>query len=281
MRPTLLLMSTCFVVSAVVADDASGPARNERPAQASIRKLAEDMEVRLVDDSDEALRRASLRPEPLLSYGDETRNIGESALWVWMDRDQPVLLQKIEVNNWSLKYPQWTFCLGSFSETPLSISLNGEVSLPAIQTVGNVFHPVPGSPASGASPVTWPLQARDLIRSFSVDAFNGKKRSELRLMPKPLLDYRAPEQGVLYGGIFGFAAGTNPDTLVQICLRQDASGDRNWHYAILPMTSGRIVVTHNGESIAEPAVQRSYEVSTWGYFYVRRNAANPIQVPEK
>ncbi len=259
----------------VSADDALAPAEGaaERPAQAAIRELAGRTTIRVADESDAALRAAERRSDPVLTYYDETRNIGDSALWVWFDGDRPVLFEKIEVNNWSATSPLWTFCLGSFAESPLSVSMEGEVRIPPSQTVANTFAPLPQAPEAGANPVAWSLQARELARQFLVAVMVGKKRNELRLLAKPLVEFRPQQDETLYGAVFGFAQGTNPDVLIQVRLQQAPDGARRWSYAIAQMTSTRVVVNYADEVVVDQPGQKAGEISNWGYFFARRNPA--------
>ncbi len=92
-------------------DAATTEAANDRPAQKAMRKLAGEVELKVLGSDGAQPRSLKLRPEPVMSYGDETRFIKDSTLWVWMDGNRPALFQKLEVNDWNPGSPLWTWCL--------------------------------------------------------------------------------------------------------------------------------------------------------------------------
>jgi hypothetical protein len=65
--------------------------------------------------------------------------------------------------------------------------------------------------------------------SASMVEFNGQ-RSELRLLPQPLLRYEPQHQPILDGALFAFSLGTDPEVLLLL----EARGERDraeWQFA--------------------------------------------------
>lgn len=245
---------------------------NVRPAQAAMRELAEKTMVEIADDERQRTRKAVWQKEPVVSYGDETRAIKDSTLWVWRDGEQPAAFQKLEVNDWSPTFAQWTYCFASASRDVLGVSWAGVRK--GTRTSGGVtYQTVPKEPKPAPKASVWPLQARSLSRDFSVFAVSGEKHTSLRLMPKPVLEFRAPQQGTPYGAVFAYALGTNPDVLLVLQIEEDAAGNRQWTYAPLHMTSARIKLTHDGEALWDDPRQDAGTISTWGYFFTPRDPA--------
>ena len=270
LTPTTLVVWLACLALPAGAEDPS-PGEEERPAQAAIRELAMTTTVQVADDSVEAPRVAELQRQAILKYGDETRSIKDSALWVWFDREVPVLFEKIEVNDWSPTSPQWTFCLGSFAESPLTLTMKGSVQAAPMRISAAEFAPVPNAPEPAATEAKWKLQVRGLARQFSIETYAGRRRTELRLLPRPLIEFRPDSEGIQYGAVFGYARGTNTDVLIQLRLQERDAGDPEWSYAIAQMTSEGIVVRHQDEVVAEPPRQRAGEMSNWGYFFTPRD----------
>lgn len=256
------------------ADDASPvPTAEERPAQNAIRELAESTVVQLIALQGEPQRTAELLPVPVVNYGDHTRQIKDSALWVWMDRGRPVMFEKIEVADWLPDQPQWTFCVAAFAASPVSVTWEGRVSTPPVELAGGTFRPVPGEPAETARPTTWPFHSREISRKFTVESWLEEQRSQLRLLPKPLVEFRPDDTGTRYGEVFAFAMGTNPDLLLQLRLESQIDGTLRWTYAVGKLTSPRVVVNYGDAVAAELAPQEAGQMSNWGYFNTPRDPA--------
>ena len=59
---------------------------------------------------------------------------------------------------------------------------------------------------------------------------------QLRLLPRPLVRYGAPEQSVGDGAVFGFCQDSDPEACLVLEVR--GSDERPaWHFAIAPLTS--------------------------------------------
>lgn len=259
--------------AAAIAQDGSGdkvetstPA--ESPVSLAIRGLAQGTTVAVMQGTD-VVRDVPLRPEPLLRYGDRTRDIGSSALWVWMDGELPVVFQKIEINDWSPNYPQWTFCVGCASPETLTVnwSVNGGKFLPLPVAALEL----PGAPMPAENGDRRSLELRALARDLNVTSTVGKKSSELRLMPKPLMEFADKTRGIAYAAVVAYALGTNPDFLVVIQLREQEGTAARWSCIPIHMTSAGLQLKYKEELIWEDAAQnQSGLFEHWGYFFTPR-----------
>ena len=270
---TLLWMSVAIgAMSCCVADEAVKTPeikKEESPAQLAIRDLAKQCVFRPVASSEGPGEPFVLHPEPLLKYGDPTRDIGSSALWVWMDGEVPAMFQKIEVNVHQGSNDKWTWCFANASSQKLecawpevrrgSITVN-EVPTGEIPESPKVKENAPGSAMA--------LAARQLSRKFT--ARDGD--DELRLLPRPLLEFKAEKQNIPYGAVFGFATGTNP-SIVVIIQAEKKNGEVVWTYRPLHMTSVTVELEYDGKKIWQEDGQQPNAVSTWGYYFSFREAS--------
>lgn len=252
------------------ADETSEvPAKVESPAQAAIEKMAKQCVFQPVATTGKKTSPFVLHPEPLLKYGDPTRDIGSSALWVWMDGEVPIMFQMIEVNVHQGSNNKWTWCFANASSQKLQCAWP-EIR-PGRLTVNEVMAvEIPESPKTkvSAPASALALTARQLSRKFT--ARDGD--DELRLLPRPLLEFKAEAEDIPYGAVFGFATGTNPSLLLFV---QGEKNDQEviWTYRPVHMTALTVELEYDGKKIWEEAGQPPNEVSTWGYYFSFREAS--------
>jgi hypothetical protein len=241
------------------------------PVVAAMTKLTERTSVQLVDRKTKETRDAKWTGRPLVRYGDETRFIQDSTLWVWMDGARPVAFQKVEVNNWVPNLPQWTFCFSSMSVQPLKATWPDRAGAFSAEAVE--YRQFEGGPAPGKNKRSRSLQMREMSRDFLVLSDNGNKTSELRLMPRPLLEYDAPDQKVAAGAVFAQAEGTNPDCLIAIELVEGEGGALRWVFAPVRMTSHGLTLKYKDQELwRDENRPSSGDFKNWCYFFTPRDA---------
>jgi hypothetical protein len=143
------------------------------------------------------------------------------------------------------------------------------------QTAGIELKPIPDSPKPASSPAQRLVQMRALARLFSATLTNQRQEvSELRLVPQPLLRYESPPAGVLDGGIFSFALGTDPEVLLLVEVRGPEANPA-WHYGFAryhywqvstelrgePMWNAAADPLFSGDLLADPDDRRKPFVS--------------------
>lgn len=247
--------------------DETPDAKVESPAQTAMAQMAKQCVFQPVAQEGKERDPLILRPDPLIRYGDATRDIGSSALWVWMDDEIPAMFQKIEVNTHQGSNNKWTWCFANSSSEKIQCSWPEvrKVS-PTVEPV--MAHAVPGIPEIKATPAAMALAARQLSRQFT--ARDGK--DELRLMPRPLMEFASEKREIPYGAVFGFATGTNPSMLLILQVEMGDKGQR-WVYRPVHMTSWNVVLDYDGKTVWQEAGQQAHDVSSWGYYFSFREAS--------
>jgi hypothetical protein len=243
------------------------------PVVAAMTSLAEKTSVQIVDSRTKETRDARWTGRPLVRYGDETRYIQDSTLWVWMDGSLPVAFQKVEINNWVPNVPQWTYCFSSMFPKPLSVTWPDRKG--AFTPEAATFLPIDGGPVPGKDKRARSSQMREMSRDFLVLSDNGNKTSELRLMPRPILEYEGT--GIVAGAVFAQAEGTNPDCLIAIQLierggDEPGKGGQEWVFTPVRMTSHGLTLKFKDKVLwSEPNQPRSGDFKTWCYFFTPRD----------
>ena len=235
----------------------------DSPALKAMRELAGKCSFQITTDTSKAP--LEVRKEPLLKYTDEAIDVAASTLWVWMDGEIPAFFQKIEVNNRG-GGSMWTYCFANANPSPVECRWS-EGRKTAVMAEPVLASAVPGNPEVKATPAALSFTARQISRQFS--ASDG---TELRLMPRPLMVFKAEKQSIPYGAVFAFATGTNPSMLLILQVEETAEGSR-WMYRPVHMTALPVELSHDGKSVWKGAGQAPSAVSTWGYFFTYRDAA--------
>lgn len=248
-------------------EDGSPSVSEDRPAQKAMKQLAEQCIFTVAATDKKTAVPMTLRKNPLLRYGDETRDIKDSTLWVWMNGDVPSVFQKIEVNEWPGN-PSWTWCFANATSDAVRCEwrniANGRTAQPVASS------PVPGKQKTEGNETTWKFTARQINRQFTATA--ALEKNVLRPMPHPLLEFSAEEENIPYGAVFAYATGTNPDFLLILQLEKTAD-TMLWTYRPIHMTSVHVTLNHNDIQVWHEGDQKANQVSTWGYFFSPRDAA--------
>lgn len=240
----------------------------DRPAQQAMRKLAAEVKFTLLAGESTEARPLKLRPQPLVSYGDETRFIKDSTLWVWLDGARPALFQKLEVNDWVNGSPLWTWCFASAAPGLVEGAWPGITN--RIQTKTELTWNTVPEESVPENATGWPLAARALNRRFVVE---DDTAVVLRPVARPILEFKAPDQNVPYGAVFSHARGTNPDFLLILQVETTPAGERRWSYAPVHMTSAGVTLKLNDQKVWADPPQKPHEVTNWGYFFTPRDPA--------
>jgi hypothetical protein len=210
-----------------------------------------------------------LRPEPLLRYGDEARDIHDSTLWAWGGDGRPVAVLKVERLPALPAGRRWIEGIVSLSPRRVAVTFHDGQTWTA-RKPGLEPAAVPDAPAPAAGEAARLTQMKALARRFSASADGGAPRGrlQLRLMAKPLCRYRDEPAGLLDGALFTFAYGTNPDVLLTLEARRSADAGTSWVYALARIGGGSPFVSLDGKEIWTqpfvyiPADQDTY-VNRW------------------
>lgn len=263
------ILSSGFAQQVPKADEAKK--KQEKKKESPVFEAERDLMARTIVkvlDAETGPRETKQLEYAVLRYDDKVLRMGEASVWVWMDDGRPVAIQKTEVNNY-WKPPGWLYCFCALSESRVEVKWPN-VRQPYTSREPVEFKPVPNAPKPGPK-LGWKLQARTLSKEFAASMGTGRGRRQLRVVPKPLLEYQSESHGILEGAVFSLAIGTNPSMFLIIELRETDEGSQ-WVYGSARATSAPIQLKHgNLELRAEGHAPRPGQFPTWTYVWLSRS----------
>ena len=198
---------------------------------------------------------------PIFTFSDSTRETGHlGTLWVWGKKGRPLALLS---QNKAYREPVWGFELVALSEDVHVVMHDGWKWSPRAELK---FLPFADAPQAANNDARRLSQMKTLAERFSVSEQYMNETFELRLLPRPVYRYQDAENGLVDGGIFNFAHGTNPEALAVIECRNEPTGSA-WSYGFLPLAGASVTAKLDGETVwtkqptRESRAQELY--STW------------------
>jgi hypothetical protein len=209
-------------------DVASPPKETkERAAQlAEMKQIVGSLKIVAIDDQGKETP-ATMSEEPAHRWTDPTRDFSGGALWVWKAGGRPVAVVGAELYTW------WS--LEFVSVSPGLVRADGD-RVRWRPREGVEFREIADAPAPETTEAGRFRQMRDLARRFSPHEYwlkneGNVQRYALRLLPHPIDRYSDPASGVVDGGLFVGANGTNPELLLLIEARRRGDGPPKWSFA--------------------------------------------------
>jgi hypothetical protein len=188
--------------------------------------------------------------QPLLLYTDDTRYNDRGSLWAWCDKGRPLALFEMfqRPDNRAI----WTVGITNTSGRRLRASrlgapwwLENDSAL--------TFKDIPSAPPVGADPTVRQRQVKLLAQKFTAyEIYNpNNTRYDLRRLERPLYTYRDASGGIVEGGLFCFANGTNPEIMLFIEARRDRNGKTSpvWQYGVDRTSHAELHVEHDGKEV--------------------------------
>ena len=207
---------------------------------------------------------------------DPTREFPDGTLWTWPEKGRPAVLVTLSLLT-SSQPPVWVYEFASLSDSLVEAEFAGEKKWSALRPgwEGEKFDNAPAPADSAAARLR---QMRELARRFkAVEQFPTPIRSELRLLPQPVLRYSDGEKGQLDGAIFLFCHGTNPEVILTIEARLKAGNQPEWQYGLARNTISELHVTLDEREVwTQPYVEFAEAYVDGPY----TAAADPIQEHE-
>jgi len=156
-----------------------------------------------------------LNPEPVLNWDDVVRNHHHGTLWVWGREGRPAAIIEMYTNRFSDTVRGWPGnVVHSLAPEPLRAEGKPKWEW-APDEPGFRPEKVPESIDVAGSTRLRRAQMRTLARRFASNQTWKGDRSELRLLPTPVLLYQSEKDGILDGGLFVFVhGGTNPEVIL-------------------------------------------------------------------
>ena len=171
-----------------------------------------------------------LHESPVLNFTNPERNQELGSVFVWLDADgRPAVMgQFFRFDNRGRRLKK--HALHSLAPGALEAKINDKLAW-SPETPGVEWKSFPDAPAAAATQKERLLQIRQLVRPFQLKLIDAKdKATELRLIPRPLLEYSAPKAGVSDGAIFSYVVATDPEAILLV-EAFDEKGKTGFRYA--------------------------------------------------
>jgi hypothetical protein len=223
------------LLSVATPADPTGVRAQAPDGSSEMRKAA----AQLVDSLDleslqgEAWVKVKRIDQPLLRFSDETRADDQGSLWAWGDKGRPVAL--FEIFQKATTRHVWTAGMCNTSSGKLRA---GRAGAPWwLENDSDIaFKDVPSAPPVAPESAVRKRQMKLLAQKFNAhEIYNpNNTRYDLRRLDRPLHTYRDEDAGIVEGGLFAFANGTNPEILLFVEARQaKANGSKPvWQFGV-------------------------------------------------
>jgi hypothetical protein len=230
--------------AAEAATKAEEQARRE--AERVIRGI--EMEMR-IDDKWTKVERID---KPLLFYSEPTRNNDRGSVWGWGRKGRPVAV--VELYQDTNVRTRWVFAICNTSGGKLRATQAGAPWWRGNDSASELKD-IPGAAAPASEAPLRQRQFKLLGQQFTAHEFwdPDNSRYELRLLKRPLYTYRDEANGVLEGGLFTLANGTNPEILLFVEARADPKKRSKsvWQYTVGRLAHAELHLQYDGKEIFE------------------------------
>jgi hypothetical protein len=257
-----LLTAALLVLSASLADSPKRPLqetnkdrtekRTGQDAEKEFRREAEKLvgEICLEVLSDDKWTRAERIEQALLYYSDPTRNNDRGSVWGWGQKGRPLAL--LELFQSMTDRTRWAFAVCNTSGRKLRATRAGKPWWRENDSAAELKD-IPGAPAASPEAAPRQRQLKQLAQKFTGHQFwdPDNTRYELRRLERPLLTYRDEAGGVLEGGLFTLANGTNPEIMFFIEARVDPKDSKKavWRYTVGRLAHAELHMQYDGKEV--------------------------------
>lgn len=237
------------IVLVVLCQGASLLAQQGQPATADIseEELRRRAALLASDIGVESLRgdrwvAAEGSPEPLMYFGEPTRNNSNGSVWIWGKSGRPAAV--MELYQPSDRPTDWIAVVNNLSGGKARASRGGRNWWRENQSA-LATGPMPEAPEVADQPRQRLRQMRMMAERFSAHEFwdPNNSRFELRLLPQPIARYSDEGNGLVDGTMFVLANGTNPEVVLLIEARKEGTGKTVWNYGLARMGHAKIHVS--------------------------------------
>jgi hypothetical protein len=250
-------------VALLVTSAAPAPARQEPPAakkDESQKEAGRDDGERLFSkidvevQADDGWVKAERIAKPLLLYGDPTRNHDRGSVWGWGEKGRPVAL--VELFQHPDDRSRWVFVLCNTSTSGRKVRANMDGRPWWLENSSACeLKDVPGAPPAAADPALRQRQLKQIASRFTGHQFwdPNNTRYELRRLERPLHAYRDESAGLLDGGLFTLANGTNPEIMLFVEARRDPKDAAKavWQYTVGRLAHAELHLQYDGKEVFE------------------------------
>lgn len=269
----LLFLSATFQHRREVRGEEQAPTAPQAPDQAQREKRLDEMRRRaegikvlvLVDDQRIP---ADAVAEPLMRYSDPVRGLRDGTMWCWRHEGRPVALFKTSIGGGDDNEWTWLDGMNSLSRELIEVQWADGHRF-ASRKPGLKLSPIADAADASDKPRVRLQQMKELARRFQMTIVpsEGNKQG-MRLLPRTLYRYSAPDDGLLDGALFGFTSnGTCPDAVLAIERTRRGETAGAWQYGFAQLTTGGLSAQLDDREVWS-ATQKSitptaYDEWTW------------------
>lgn len=234
-----------------------------------------------------------LNEKSLLNWTNPVRQKEKGETFVWLFKNRPYAIATF----FTYFYDEKTFLKHEFHSLapgPLQATFDGKLAW-APKEAGVTWKDVAAAPTPVGNRVGRILQMRQLAREFRAELTSpDKERTELRLAPRPLLEYSSPESGVLDGVILSYVVATDPEVLLLMeAYEEDRGGKKaqGFRYAFARFHYWDVAAYRGDEKVWQATLDKSHETNTLGdrenmskiynSFHPHPGGQVPMKVPPK
>jgi hypothetical protein len=258
---TFLMIATLSILSAALSAAAQEPpakdakAKPEKEAglseEVKATRLAEEklvsrIEVETQTDDDKWTKVKRIE-KPLLYFTEDTDIRWVGSLWAWGDQGRPVAVLELYQNNGG----RWNFGIFNTSGGKVRASRDGNPWWSENQS-DVIVTDIQRAPAPAAEAPQRQRQLKLLAQKFTGHEVRpNNSRFELRRLERPVQTYRDADHGLLEGGLFIFAYGTNPELLLFVEARADPKDKSKavWQFLVGRATSMALHLESDGKEV--------------------------------
>lgn len=252
-RPVMqILLKICLATVALVVASVAPGDEPDKAAEEESRRAAEKVidEIDLEMLRDDKWVKVERIEKPLLFYGDPTRNNDRGSVWGWGRKGRPLAL--LELWRGVTNPTSWAFAVCNTSGGKLRATRAGAPWWRENDSAAELKD-IPGAPAPSAEAPARQRQLKLLAQKFTAHQFwdPNNSRFELRRLERPLCTYRDEAGGVLEGGLFILANGTNPEIPVFIEARTDPKDRKKavWQYTVGRLAHAQLHLEYDGKEV--------------------------------
>jgi hypothetical protein len=231
----------------------AGPAdgRAQAPdAPPEIRKAAEQLvdSLELESLQGETWVKVKRIDRPLLFYTDPTRGDDSGFLFGWGDKGRPLVV--LELFQKAANRAAWVADVCNTSGGRLRASRMGARWW--LENDSDIaFKDVPGAPPVAPDPNLRQRQMKLLAQNFNgYEMYKTNVRVDLRRLDRPLHTYRDEDAGLVEGGLFTFANGTNPELLLFVeARRANKAAKPVWQFGVGRSSATQLHAEYEGKEV--------------------------------
>jgi hypothetical protein len=229
-----------------VREKGLGPETDEEHRREAERLVSGIDLERLVEEKWVKVKRIE---KALLYHGDATRGHNRGSVWAWGDKGRPVALLELWQNG--SNRTKWVCGLCNTSGGALRARREDKPWWKENESTVELKD-VPGAAAPVEDAPLRQRQLKQLAQKFTGYEFwdPNNSRYELRRLERAVHTYRDPDAGILDGGMYVLANGTNPEVMLFIEARtKQGAKSPLWQFTVGRMTHAEYHLEYDDKEV--------------------------------